>query len=278
MSREEAGTANANRRAQPCQPPHKSARKQTKRERSDSPAVALAVDLDLALDLQRLQEQDRSEGTRSAAEGRMQEQAVFGYSFPRKKVTRRKGGRGRWRHPIKWINTQFLGQPAKPTESNQKPFLLHAVLRLAAGFSRSGVAPEVAGRPRARSTARATAGESLRSRFVYLPADLLCGWQGCALRFALAAPASSRDKPAPTGIASNSKSAPTLQGRRCGDPTCPAKRPEYPPPMPLSKTTPAQTPPVTSRRQETGARGPVAQRRAGCTSKRFLVTFLQEKK
>ncbi|MDR6714649.1 hypothetical protein J2W83_004285, partial [Pseudomonas hunanensis] len=59
MPREEAGTANANRRAQPCQPPHKSARKQTKRERSDSPAVALAVDLDLALDLQRLQEAER---------------------------------------------------------------------------------------------------------------------------------------------------------------------------------------------------------------------------
>ncbi|MBP2263725.1 hypothetical protein J3B00_004530 [Pseudomonas sp. BP8] len=37
---------------------------------------------------------DRSEGTRSAAQGRMQEQAVFGYFFPRKKVTRRKGGRG----------------------------------------------------------------------------------------------------------------------------------------------------------------------------------------
>ncbi|MDR6712908.1 hypothetical protein J2W83_002510 [Pseudomonas hunanensis] len=51
LSREEAGTGDANRRAQPCQPPHKSARKQTKRERSDSPAVALAVDLDLALDL-----------------------------------------------------------------------------------------------------------------------------------------------------------------------------------------------------------------------------------
>ncbi|SYX91129.1 hypothetical protein CCOS865_03398 [Pseudomonas reidholzensis] len=30
-------------------------------------------------------EQDRSEGTRSAAEGRMQEQAVFGYFFPSKK-------------------------------------------------------------------------------------------------------------------------------------------------------------------------------------------------
>ncbi|MBP2263357.1 hypothetical protein J3B00_004162 [Pseudomonas sp. BP8] len=51
LSREEAGTANANRRAQPCQPHHKSARKQTKRERSDSPAVAVAVDLDLALAL-----------------------------------------------------------------------------------------------------------------------------------------------------------------------------------------------------------------------------------
>ncbi|MDR6710956.1 hypothetical protein J2W83_000546 [Pseudomonas hunanensis] len=40
--------------------------------------------------------------------------------------------------------------------------------------------PEVAGRSRARSrsTARATAGESLRSRFVYLPADLWCGWAG----------------------------------------------------------------------------------------------------
>ncbi|MDR6712102.1 hypothetical protein J2W83_001697 [Pseudomonas hunanensis] len=39
--------------------------------------------------------------------------------------------------------------------------------------------PEVAGRSRARSrsTARATAGESLRSRFVYLPAKLWCGWQ-----------------------------------------------------------------------------------------------------
>ncbi|MBP2263407.1 hypothetical protein J3B00_004212 [Pseudomonas sp. BP8] len=63
--------------------------------------------------------------------------------------------------------------------------------------------PEVAGRSRARSRskARATAGESLRSRFVYLPADLWGGWQGCALRFALAVPASSRGKPAPTGIA-----------------------------------------------------------------------------
>ncbi|MBP2259755.1 hypothetical protein J3B00_000560 [Pseudomonas sp. BP8] len=38
-----------------------------------------------------LPEQDRSEGTRSAAEGRMWEPAVFGYFFPRKKLTRRKG-------------------------------------------------------------------------------------------------------------------------------------------------------------------------------------------
>ncbi|MBP2259888.1 hypothetical protein J3B00_000693 [Pseudomonas sp. BP8] len=58
---------------------------------------------------------DRSEGTRSAAEGRMQEQAVFGYFLPRKKVTRRKGGRGRWRHHIKWISSQCLSQPAKPS-------------------------------------------------------------------------------------------------------------------------------------------------------------------
>ncbi|WP_310196103.1 hypothetical protein, partial [Pseudomonas hunanensis] len=38
--------------------------------------------------------------------GRMQEQAVFGYFFPRKKVTRRKGGRGPKSHHIKWISPQ----------------------------------------------------------------------------------------------------------------------------------------------------------------------------
>ncbi|MBP2262821.1 hypothetical protein J3B00_003626 [Pseudomonas sp. BP8] len=74
--------------------------------------------------------------------------------------------------------------------------------------------PEVAGRSRARSrsrsTARATAGESLRSRFVYLPAVLWGGWQGCALRFELPIPASSRGKPAPTGIAPYSQSAQSL--------------------------------------------------------------------
>ena len=32
-----------------------------------------------------------------------------------------------------------------------------------------------------------------------------------------------------------------------------------------------------SSRSKTGARGPVAQRRAGCRSRRFLVTFFQEK-
>ncbi|WP_310198574.1 hypothetical protein, partial [Pseudomonas hunanensis] len=70
-----------------------------------------------------LPEQDRSEGTRSAAQGRMQEQAVFGYFFPRKKVTRRKGGRGQWRHPIKWISPQFLSQPANqlPQQSMNNP-------------------------------------------------------------------------------------------------------------------------------------------------------------
>ncbi|MDR6715045.1 hypothetical protein J2W83_004682 [Pseudomonas hunanensis] len=36
--------------------------------------------------------------------GRMQEQAVFGYFFPRKKVTRRRGGRGQWRDHIKRIS------------------------------------------------------------------------------------------------------------------------------------------------------------------------------
>ncbi|MBP2263608.1 hypothetical protein [Pseudomonas sp. BP8] len=55
---------------------------------------------------------DRSEGTRSAAQGRMQEQAVFGYFFPRKKVTRRKGGRGQWRPHINWISQQFQSQQA----------------------------------------------------------------------------------------------------------------------------------------------------------------------
>ncbi|WP_310191969.1 hypothetical protein, partial [Pseudomonas hunanensis] len=49
------------------------------------------------------------------AKGRMQEQAVFGYFFPRKKVTRRKGGRGQWRPHIKWISPQFQSQ-AKPTD------------------------------------------------------------------------------------------------------------------------------------------------------------------
>ncbi|MBP2260090.1 hypothetical protein J3B00_000895 [Pseudomonas sp. BP8] len=44
--------------------------------------------------------------------GRMQEQAVFGYFFPRKKVTRRKGGRGHYSHYIKWISPQSLSQPA----------------------------------------------------------------------------------------------------------------------------------------------------------------------
>ncbi|CAM3877116.1 hypothetical protein PSRE111525_16270 [Pseudomonas reidholzensis] len=34
----------------------------------------------------------------------MWEPAVFGYFFPRKKVTRRKGGRGPKRHQIEWIN------------------------------------------------------------------------------------------------------------------------------------------------------------------------------
>ncbi|WP_310198690.1 hypothetical protein, partial [Pseudomonas hunanensis] len=60
----------------------------------------------------RLQEQDRSEGTRSAAEGRMQEQAVFGFFFPRKKVTRRNGGRGQQHNHIKWKSLQFLSPPA----------------------------------------------------------------------------------------------------------------------------------------------------------------------
>ncbi|WP_208644548.1 hypothetical protein, partial [Pseudomonas reidholzensis] len=35
----------------------------------------------------------------------MWEPAVFGYFFPRKKVTRRKGGRGHKRHHLKWIST-----------------------------------------------------------------------------------------------------------------------------------------------------------------------------
>ncbi|MBP2259937.1 hypothetical protein J3B00_000742 [Pseudomonas sp. BP8] len=65
--------------------------------------------------------EDRSEGTRSAAEGRMQEQAVFGYFFPRTKVTRRKDGRGQWRHPIKWISPQFLSQPSQAKPSQAKP-------------------------------------------------------------------------------------------------------------------------------------------------------------
>ncbi|WP_310198932.1 hypothetical protein, partial [Pseudomonas hunanensis] len=49
--------------------------------------------------------------------------AVFGYFFPRKKVTRRKGGRGQWRHPIKWISPPFLSQPAsqpaKPSQASR---------------------------------------------------------------------------------------------------------------------------------------------------------------
>ncbi|MDR6714084.1 hypothetical protein J2W83_003700, partial [Pseudomonas hunanensis] len=47
-----------------------------------------------------------------AAKGRMMEQAVFGYFFPRKKVTRRKGGRGQWRPHITWISPQFQSQQA----------------------------------------------------------------------------------------------------------------------------------------------------------------------
>ncbi|MBP2259756.1 hypothetical protein [Pseudomonas sp. BP8] len=46
----------------------------------------------------------------------MQEQAVFGYFFPRKKVTRRKGGRGQKSHNIKWISPQFPSQ-AKPSQA-----------------------------------------------------------------------------------------------------------------------------------------------------------------
>ncbi|HDS1733042.1 TPA: hypothetical protein QEM55_000001, partial [Pseudomonas putida] len=56
------------------------------------------------------------DATRSAAKGRMQEQAVFGYFFPRKKVTRRKGGRGQWRTHIKWISPQSPSQ-AKPSQA-----------------------------------------------------------------------------------------------------------------------------------------------------------------
>ncbi|WP_415842725.1 hypothetical protein, partial [Pseudomonas reidholzensis] len=54
-----------------------------------------------------------SEGTRSAAKGRMQEQAVFGYFFPRKKVTRRKGGRGQWPHHSKRISSIIRGKTKK---------------------------------------------------------------------------------------------------------------------------------------------------------------------
>ncbi|MDR6715103.1 hypothetical protein J2W83_004743 [Pseudomonas hunanensis] len=184
---------------------------------------------------------------------------------------------------------------------------------------------------------RATAGESLRSRFVYLPADLWGGWQGCALRFALPVPASSRDKSdrrtaAPTGIAQilNSPQYRPLRG---------ASRIAAPPPyrycanfefganpvgaglsreearIPTTAATvednaspdaarnfatsggrvevlcreveamdgrkalrPRMGRTARSSRSKTGAREPGAQRRAGCRSRRFLVTFSQEKK
>ena len=48
----------------------------------------------------------RREGTRSAAQGRMQEQAVFVY-FAKTKWTRRRGGRGRWRHRPPWISSRY---------------------------------------------------------------------------------------------------------------------------------------------------------------------------
>ncbi|MBP2259798.1 hypothetical protein J3B00_000603 [Pseudomonas sp. BP8] len=47
----------------------------------------------------------------------MQEQAVFGYFFPRKKVTHRKGGRGQKSHPIKWISPNLQDQAPSPAAS-----------------------------------------------------------------------------------------------------------------------------------------------------------------
>ncbi|MBP2262748.1 hypothetical protein J3B00_003553 [Pseudomonas sp. BP8] len=50
----------------------------------------------------------------------MQEQAVFGYFFPRKKVTRRKGGRGHYSHYIKWISPQCQSKPSPADRSPQQ--------------------------------------------------------------------------------------------------------------------------------------------------------------
>ena len=53
----------------------------------------------------------RREGTRSAAQGRMQEQAALP-TFPKRKVGRRKGGRGKQQRHSKWISSQ----PQHPTQ------------------------------------------------------------------------------------------------------------------------------------------------------------------
>ncbi|MBP2263598.1 hypothetical protein J3B00_004403 [Pseudomonas sp. BP8] len=107
--------------------------------------------------------------------------------------------------------------------------------------------PEVAGRSRARSrsTATATAGESLRSRFVCLRADLWGGWAGLRPAICIGS----------TGLfAGQARSyRDCAEFKICAIPVgagLPREEARISTTHATIKTTPVQTPPVTTRRQE----------------------------
>ncbi|MBP2261392.1 hypothetical protein J3B00_002197 [Pseudomonas sp. BP8] len=168
--------------------------------------------------------------------------------------------------------------------------------------------PEVAGRSRARSraTAKATAGESLRSRFVCLPAELWRGWAGlrpalcigstglfagqarsyrgcaefkiCAIPVGAGLPREeARISTTPATIEDNASPDATRNFATSGGRVEVLRR-EVEAMDGRKALRPRMGRTARSSRSKTGARGPVAQRRAGCRSKRFLVTFFQEKK